>query len=387
MNLNVYAPEAEIILRTARPRLLPHQDERISVLIKQTDLDWDRLVALAVRHRTVPQLYGHLRRICLADIPPAPLQELRSASLRFTERSLRQASDLLRIVRLLADAGIETIAYKGPVMAALAYSGQVRSCNDLDLLMRREDRDRAVKLLLSHGFRQYHSLSEAAQQARVKYGHEEILCADGDRLYLEIHYEIAPIRYNLGLATDDLFARSISQPFSGTSIATLSHEDLLLYLCWHGCKHFWQPVRQIVDIVEFVAAVPNMDWTALGLRSRRLDLHGAVTVALILCRDVLGTDLPPEAMAQFTETRAARAASAFFRRGLFADRPPTVPLRRLEEIRTQVTLRSGLSNKIATAAALAFTPSERDVEGAAVNPRLSRPIRLLRKYLTRGASS
>jgi len=386
---DIYSPEQEIILRACRPNLFPRHAERLSELIGCSDVDWNRVVELALQHRVVPQLYRNLNSVGMQGIPAGPLQELSRNNLAIAGRSLLQTSHVIRVARLLDAAGIDALFYKGAILAALAYRGQARCFTDLDVLIRKSDRKRTLDLLVSDGFRPSEILPEAKQQIRVKYGFEDQYYSDGDRLRLEIHYDISQTRFNLGIDTEGLFARSIKQSICGVPISTLSHEYMLLFLSWHGSVNLWQPVRLIVDIAEFIDAAPDLDWTALELRSRRLDLHRVITIGLILCRDVLEADLPPEAFASFRPTRAALRVAEDFRKGIFSDlSAPSFLAGYRQEARAQLSLRSGLYTKCRTAFALALTPSERDVENNSselTNPLISRPMRLLRKYLVRSA--
>ena len=386
---DIYSPEQEIILRACRTNLFPRHAERLLDLMTRSDVDWDQVVEMALQHRIVPQLYRNLNSVGTGGIPAGPLQELSRNNLAIAGRSLLQTSHVIRVARLLDAAGIDALFYKGAILAALAYRGQARCFTDLDVLIRKSDRKRALDLLVLDGFTPSDILTEAEQQVRVKYGFEDQYYSDGDRLRLEIHYDISQTRYNLGIDTEGLFARSIKMPICGVPISTLSHEDMLLFLSWHGSVNMWQPIRLIVDLAEFIDTAPNLDWAMLELRSRQLDLHRVITIGLILCRDVLEADLPPEAFARFRPAGSARRVAEDFKRGIFSDlSAPSFLAGYLLEARAQLSVRSGLSTKCRTAFALALTPSERDVEnnpGGLTNPMISRPMRLLRKYLVRSA--
>ena len=129
----------------------------------------DRLLETAVKHK----MLGHLHRLVTAPEAAEPgaltapgdsresgadlfdpllvarIRELQRAS---AARNLAQAGQLLRLLELLRQAGVEAIPYKGPALAERLYGDvTMRWSADLDLIVRHEQALLARQVLLASG--------------------------------------------------------------------------------------------------------------------------------------------------------------------------------------------------------------------------------------------
>ncbi len=107
-------------------------------------------------------------------------------------RSLVLVHDLHFVLDLLEAAGIEALAFKGPVLDAdLRGDPWGRDPDDLDLLVRRGDLDRALALLDREGWTPGIEVHPRAWPLLVRYGCEVPLARPG-RALLDLHWDLAP---------------------------------------------------------------------------------------------------------------------------------------------------------------------------------------------------
>src|SRR5262249_13013602 len=115
--------------------------------------DWDKGLAMAAAHGMRPLLYPFLNDSAIAAIPDrviATLQEFTRQNLR---KNLGMTGELILLLRLFAERGVNVIPFKGPTLAALAYSDLgLREFGDLDLLIARLDFMEAQELLIAQGY-------------------------------------------------------------------------------------------------------------------------------------------------------------------------------------------------------------------------------------------
>ena len=81
-------------------------------------LDWERVLALAARHGLRPLLHRHLTRLAPAGVPAAPLDSLRDYFRKNSAFGLLLTGELLRLLAVLDDHGVEAMPFKGPAIAA-----------------------------------------------------------------------------------------------------------------------------------------------------------------------------------------------------------------------------------------------------------------------------
>lgn len=140
---------------------------------------------------------------------------------------------------------IPVISLKGPWLAERLYgNAALRTCADLDLLVRRSDIDRAESLLSEIGF------SPAGRRD------------DYERPWLrgsttvELHHDVEnPL--TLDFHIDEAWRRAQPAEFHGVPAWLLSPEDERLFLCLHGARHRFERFSHILDLVFAFRSWPD----------------------------------------------------------------------------------------------------------------------------------
>src|SRR5262249_30715672 len=96
-------------------------------------LDWQRVLTLVDHHRVVPQVFGELSERAHL-VPAQTLAGLRQRYRDNARSSLWLTRELVRVLSHLGSAGVQALAYKGPVLADSLYGDITeRQYSDLDL--------------------------------------------------------------------------------------------------------------------------------------------------------------------------------------------------------------------------------------------------------------
>ena len=243
-----------------------------------TDVDWARLASLAETHRVTALLdegAGH----------PAALHH---AASRARLSALAQTADLIRLSREFQVRGIPLLSYKGPVLAQQAYgSALMRTCSDLDLVIRPEDADKALGLLRQAGYREAHAFTRAQHACFRAVDGDYPLVHEQSGTLVELHCRVSSRRFGFNLETADLWARRQRLTLGGYELATTGDEDTLVVLAVHGAKHRW---RRLEWIAAFAAMLGRTDAAlqertiarAVSVGARRALLLAARLAAVLL---------------------------------------------------------------------------------------------------------
>jgi hypothetical protein len=259
-----------------------------------TDLEWDALVTRAEDERLAPLLYVALRD---GAAPPAVLARLRAAWMAAERQHLLAGCQLAEILAALDAAGIAGVVLKGPALADEYYADPaLRPFTDLDLLVRRRERERAIEVLGAlayvHGS-PGRSLGYELDHAAAAYF---VAASDTARLPVDLHWDF--ICHPGGgrateLAADEIWARA-------TPAWKLAPEDLLVYLAAHFAIHhslagvLWQ--LDLALVLRRHSA--TLDWDAVAARARRWGAGPAVYFALRSVGGELAVVAPTEAMSR-----------------------------------------------------------------------------------------
>jgi hypothetical protein len=381
---NGLSPEWQLLVRCARTSLDAADRETINDLVRN-GIDWDRLVALASRHRVTPLL---CQSLCLACTPRVPLVSLGRLSQEFSlnvASNLGLTHELIRVLKLFKSHELSAIPFKGPTLAALAYTGlALRQAGDLDILVHPRNAKKARQLLISGGYRPYYQLTEDQE---FEHACHFRLMKDGGPIVIEIHWQLMSDSLCLDLNEDRLWRNAAKIRLAGAIVPCFATEDLLLYLCVHGAKHCWHRISWVCDIAELVRVKPDLDWAVLTREARRIGAHRMLALGLLLAQEVLGRTTPApvarEIRADATARELARQVIERYRQD--ADGEPATA----DSWRFNVRARERLRDRIRCRFKLAlpvFKPNERDVAFVKLPPGLSflyrgvKVVRLVRKY-------
>jgi hypothetical protein len=147
----------------------------------------------------------------------------------------------------------------------------IRPTSDLDLLIRRDDIERADTLLREMGYRRApdaHSWEfDVTYDQATFYVHEELLPVD-------LHWELLSspsFRRSSRIGSDEVWARAVEGMFDDTPVLALCREDLLLYLVLHLAVHhaFSGVIWQLDVALALHRYGAELDWEALVAQAMR----------------------------------------------------------------------------------------------------------------------
>jgi hypothetical protein len=379
-------PEAQLLLCCARKVLDDDARNQVAALLPQ-DIDWEYFVHLAVRHRVVPLVNRSLGNALLGPVPAVVLDELTRRSAQVAWRNLLLTGKLVELLKLLDTNEIRAIAYKGPVIAAVAYGEiNLRQFGDLDVLVHPRDYRRARNLLVSRG----------GYRLRENWGWECLLIDATDSVHVDLHRYIAADVLPGSLWFDRLWKRRQHVASAG-GVQTLSAEDMLVMLTIQLRKDGWEQhtefrLSKICDIAEMLRIRPSLDWDAVTAAARRLGCQRALVLALGAAQELLGAPVNAD-IAPRVESSQVQPLIAFVCHRLFADKTAAIlPPMSNEEFHFRIRERwrdrlySWYSRPRVRAMVRNLRPSAKDRLMIALPRRLSflyyvvRPIRVGRDY-------
>ena len=295
---------------------------------------WDRLL----RRLRASNLLG---RLAVQADPATPLPDpVRPHWLAAQRLALHQRQAIRWECRHLAEAleplGIPLVLLKGAGYAlADQPAARGRLFGDVDLLVPRQALTQVEAALMLHG---WSSRGTEAYDQRYyrEWMHELPPMVNHKRAtVVDVHHNILPLSARRVPDAELLLAASV--PIPGTPFRRLAPCDQVI----HSATHLFHEgelrngLRDLLDLhallAEHSAARPDF-WTALLDRAEALGLIWPILLALRYTHALLGTPVPPEALAE-ARRRAGWGAlrlawlDALYLRGLHAPLPTELSLR------------------------------------------------------------
>lgn len=280
-------PEIELLLLACVVDLSPERKAQLIQFLGQHSIDWERLYALANRHRITPFLYQTLRQ--LPNIPADFLETLqRECRVIVTDNLLKQ-NEYERVSALLSAKAIDHIVYKGVYLSKYCYpTNGLRGIGDFDILVKREDVYKSIQILAAD---KYQLGSAYAHYQRYAAG---VMLADLHEVSLlkpffhtsyfdiDLHWEIECLNKKYGsIYLDDI----LDHP------NFMQESQILLLVIHHGLLNIWQNIGYVNDLY-FSLHNKTIDWSWLLQKLNQYQLETVFMVGLLWCQQLWDLPLP-----------------------------------------------------------------------------------------------
>jgi len=384
--------EEQLLLLCVRARADAIPAARIEALLTG-DLDWDYIVRKTRQHRITPLVCRTLEAINSAGVPRRVFTHLQTHVHENARFNLFRTGELIRILRLLADAGVSAVPFKGPVLSMVAYGSLAqREYGDLDILVRTSDVSRTRDLLLAHGYHLVASRKTGQTKSEFMPRNKDLIFEDETRsVRIELHWRLTGKHFNYPVDLNGLWDRLETIRLAGVMVPTLGLEDLLLYLCMHGSRHGWERLIWVCDVAELIRVGRNIRWQRVIEQAALLGSERMLGLALLLAQRLLGSELPKEIQLIIQTDEQLPSLAAQLHESLFRERAESqdiaywydVHLRVRERVRDRLRLRIHYYRRYLR---LVVVPNERDQamlelpSGFSFLYYLLRPFRLLRRF-------
>ncbi|MEQ9641755.1 MAG: nucleotidyltransferase family protein [Alphaproteobacteria bacterium] len=284
--------ELDLLLACARPLQDSATRERIEALTHGV-LDWTLVVTLALRHEVTGLLHWRLDGHANAQVPPEIRQALSAKHAWWCRRESQLTDEALRLARDLERAGIETLFFKGPVLAATLYDRPgLRQFGDLDFLIHEPDIDRTLDVLSGNGYSPATRLSPAREAAVRRYSGQYNLVRDDGQVAVEPHWRFSHAMLAVALDHDAIWRRAVERIVDGVPLRTASEADTALLLCIHGCKEEWGKLKWVCDLASIAHRETAIDWHALHRDAARQGCGRMLRLGFALADRLLQTPVP-----------------------------------------------------------------------------------------------
>jgi hypothetical protein len=244
-------PQDELLLLLISPEI---DVRRIGNLFKYK-IDWEIFLQIALNHRVAPLVFYHLQALSLlTEIPPNIAKVLHNSYLHTLKRNIDYYSELTNILRALKrEEPIDVILLKGPAFAETVYGNiGARGFNDIDLLLRNEDIERAQTILSASGY----SLNTGFRPER--YYHEYHFHLPYSRktkeavFNIELHWNLYAPRWPIRINMEGFWLEAIPLTINDTHLKSLSWNHNLLYLSWHNAISSFRELLGLCDMARII---------------------------------------------------------------------------------------------------------------------------------------
>jgi hypothetical protein len=256
----------------------------------QKDLDWDYVINFVYKHRLAPLIYWNLKEFQF-QIPNVVFNSLKENFNENAKNNLLMLGELLKLLNLFEEQGLNVIPYKGPLLAIHAYKNlSFRHFDDLDIFVDKIDVLKVKKILILNGYNPQFELQGIKERRFINSQREYKFMNPETKISIELHWQFQGVSFSL--PDDPLFGvDSKNTMISNKEVKSLSNENMLMVLSIHASQHLWERLSWICDISELIQS-HEMNWEYVLKKADKLGIKRLLMVNLLLAHDLLDLNLP-----------------------------------------------------------------------------------------------
>lgn len=287
---------AEFALLKACCRWPPsaERDAGIRDAIKE-GIRWSRFIKIVNHHRVWSLVRDGLGR-AQTTLPPEIDSTLRFRQATIARQNLLMAADVVRIQRAFSQARLKLMFLKGQTLCLLAYGDlSLKHTLDIDILVAPADVRAAHNVLEELGYRATRPLRDLPDYRLgllIAAGKELVMINDENGLMLELHWKLAYNRFLL--KSIDVRSEAQLVHIGSTSVSTLNHEELFVYLCAHGAQHAWARLKWLADAAALLTSSSPDTIVRLYRRAQNEGAGLCAGQCLLLSKHLLGLEIPQQ---------------------------------------------------------------------------------------------
>lgn len=283
------------------------------------NVDWMRFAEL-LTHNRMAVLAGKILTRLNPSIPADAWKLIREQTEKYERSATKLGAALAAYLKPAEDRNIPTIVLKGLWLCENIYQLPfMRPGGDIDILVRRADVDRCLKLLAEQGIDEFWPNLLKDEYFTRHHLHQQRSTADLN-IWFEIHWALDHPYTLLTVDYESIFGRAESGQLLGAPVREMAKPDLLLSLAIHLVKHaIYLPslvdredlpriiladgmLMYYLDVTEVLKQDQNIDWDLTVDLARAwgaVDILGSV---LRTCKRYFEAPVPDEVLAALRVT-------------------------------------------------------------------------------------
>lgn len=217
-----------------------------------TPLDEYNILSLTKTHRI-----GNIVAKQMDGLPAnaSTKQHLKNLSRDNKQRSLKQCQELLKLHKLLTEAGVDFITLKGVLLSQQIHGDfSLRNSRDIDILVKPEALLSTYQAFQKAGLEQLSptlklNASNFATYTRLT---NQISFTSAEGQKVELHWSLFKEREALPHSMQEVWQRAQEMDFMGQKLKVLDHDMVFEYLYMHGARHHYYNLFWLMDVAKMV---------------------------------------------------------------------------------------------------------------------------------------
>lgn len=222
-------------------------------------------------------------------IPSDIFTHMKQNYMDIVKQNMLMTSELIKVIKILEENGIEAISFKGPTLSQMAYGDVIsRQYTDLDLLVNEYEIENIAFILESSKYTTLNSSKLLKNKKYLETDKDFSFFTPVNNIHIEMHWRL----FKKNILLENFYSDKNEIIINNNSISTFSFDFFFVYLCLHGSKHVWERIEWIVDINRLLELNYDIDWNKLLEISEKMDCKTSLLLGLNLSKIFFNTKYP-----------------------------------------------------------------------------------------------
>lgn len=276
-------------------------DAQLAVFLEKRGLQirWDRFADLVSYNAMGGLVAGRSPLLASPNIPARLAEVLEERRRSHVLLQLLQTSESVRLIELLARAGVSAIVLKGTALAHSLYAADPASrySSDIDLLVEPRALVDAARVLDQAGYVAAPPQCDPPTRGRSMLLHLAYafdFVHETTQVHVELHHRLAPNPHVLAIAWEAMkpYFGHVATPAG--PLPALDGALLAGYLCWHALSHPRPRLKWLGDLVRCFSQFDSDVRTDLMRHASAWGIDRVAPLAAALARTVYASALTEE---------------------------------------------------------------------------------------------
>jgi hypothetical protein len=299
VNKTVAEPVYNLLLQSIRVDNPEDAKQTSEKIISGNDINLDDLFFVSEQHSIKPQLANLINRSDSSLIPKEFREKINLEHRGNLCHQMNFVAEFLRIRKLLNDAGILIVPFKGFWLANEFYGNLAdRESVDIDLFVKENDLEQIAVLMAGNGYMpQKDFLPYTVSEIKKNFHEYNFDRFEGDErlFHVEFHWRMSTEVYGMDIRLEDLSSEILKGKLQDREIDVFSPSaNFLLTVMHHGGRDLFRELKQVLDFAMILKKDPGLDWMMILNEAERFKIRNLVFVAVRLAADLSGVQVPDE---------------------------------------------------------------------------------------------
>ena len=272
-------------------------NEEIIKTILENKIDWDYFISRSSYNKVLSLVWWTLNEVGLEYIPKTVAYNLQSNFNKTTNQNQSKIIELKRLLILFKENNIPLIPIKGAMLAVYYNDISLRQWFDIDIIIYKQDFNKAYDLLVSHGYKPKLQHDEIQLSEFLNTNHSYHFINEKGIAEVDLHWSLEDEKDNGGIhfPIQQIWENHVKQTHFDIEIPMLNPNDLILTTCiHHGLRTHWYTLRLIFDFAIILNHFKKLNWNEIISSAEKLKIKNTLLAGAFLAEKLLEINLPPE---------------------------------------------------------------------------------------------